>query len=88
MFLGPWGNFYVMTGSSAAALIGLMFVVMTLVTGTERARRREGTANFLTPTVVHFAAALLISAIVEAPWRSLLYPRIVLALAGVYGVVT
>jgi hypothetical protein len=31
--LTPWSNFYIMAGSSAAALTGLMFVVITLVAG-------------------------------------------------------
>ncbi len=87
-FLSPWANFYVMTGSSASALLGLMFVVITLVTGAERIRRsHEGTASFSTPTVVHFSVALLVSAIINAPWHSLLYPSIVLGLAGFCGVV-
>ena len=77
-----------MTGSSAAALIGLMFVVITLVTGADRGRRsHEGTAAFSTPTVVHFGGALLVSAIVNAPWLSLLYAAIALGLAGLYGVI-
>ena len=76
-----------MTGSAAAALIGLMFVVITLVTGAQQGRSREGTAVFSTPTVVHFGTALLVSAIVSAPWRSLLYPCIVLGLGALYGVV-
>ncbi len=29
--LAPWGNFYVIVGSSAAALIGIQFVVIALV---------------------------------------------------------
>jgi len=29
--LGTWQNFYVIVGSSAGALIGLQFVVMTLI---------------------------------------------------------
>ena len=36
--LAPWQNFYVIIGSAAAALTGLMFVVITLIMGT-RARR-------------------------------------------------
>ncbi len=84
--LTSWANFYVMTGSSSAALIGLMFVVITLVTGTERARRsHEGTANFSTPTVVHFAGVLLLSAIISAPWHAAVYPCVILALAGLFG---
>ncbi|MBV9232567.1 MAG: hypothetical protein JO030_00880, partial [Candidatus Eremiobacteraeota bacterium] len=37
--LAHWANFYVMIGSSAAALTGLMFVVITLVTNMEREAR-------------------------------------------------
>jgi hypothetical protein len=85
--LVPWSTFYIMTGSSAAALTGLMFVVITLVTGVERLRRApDGISTFSTPTVVHFCAALLVSAILSAPWRSLVHPAVLLGLAGVYGV--
>jgi hypothetical protein len=86
--LTPWSSFYVMAGSSAAALTGLMFVVITLVTGTERARRgRDGISTFSTPTVMHFCVALLVSAILCAPWHSLIYPGVLMALAGLYEVV-
>jgi len=82
-----WENFYVIIGSSAAALTGLVFVVITIVTGSDRApRSHEGTAVFTTPTVVHFGGALLASAVLSIPWPSLLYAAIVLALAGLYGV--
>jgi hypothetical protein len=87
-FLGPWSSFYIMTGSSAASLTGLMFVVITLVMGTERIRRNpDGISTFSTPTVVHFGAALLVSAILIAPWRSMLWPATLLGLAGLCGVV-
>ena len=86
--LTPWSNFYIMTGSSAAALTGLMFVVITLVTGVERVRRSpDGISTFSTPTVAHFGAVLLVSAILNAPWRSLEYPAALLGLAGLYGIV-
>jgi hypothetical protein len=86
--LTPWLSFYVMAGSSAAALTGLMFVVTTLVAGSERRRRsRDGISTFSTPTVVHFCAALLVSAILSAPWRSLLAPATLLGLGGLYGVI-
>jgi hypothetical protein len=80
-FLTPWANFYIMTGSAAAALVGLMFVVITLVTGEERTLKNpDGIATFSTPTVLHFGTALLVSAILSAPWRSLDGPS---ALVGV-----
>jgi hypothetical protein len=87
-FLAAWSNFYVMTGTSAAALTGLMFVVITLVRGVERVSRNpDGIAAFSTPTVMHFCAALLVAAILIAPWRSLVYASVLLAIAGLYGIV-
>ncbi|MBV8117920.1 MAG: hypothetical protein JOZ01_08060, partial [Candidatus Eremiobacteraeota bacterium] len=72
--LVPWGSFYVMTGSSAAALTGLMFVVITLVMGTQRlTQSRDGVSTFSTPTVVHFCSALFVSALLAAPWHALTY---------------
>jgi hypothetical protein len=85
--LAAWSNFYVIIGSSAAALTGLMFVVITLVAGRPRATTEDGLATFSTPTVVHFCAALLVSAILAAPWRSLVYPAVLLGITGLYGVV-
>jgi hypothetical protein len=86
--LTPWSNFYIMTGSSASALTGLMFVVITLVTNVERTRRSsDGISTFSTPTVVHFSAVLLASALLCAPWRSLIHPATLLGLAGLSGVV-
>ena len=87
-FLTAWSSFYVMTGSSAAALIGLMFIVITLVTGTERLRRApDGIATFSTPTVMHFCAAFFVSAVLSAPWRSLIQPGVLIGIAGLSGLV-
>lgn len=87
--LAPWSNFYIMAGSSAAGLTGLMFVVITLVTGEIRSQPQsgDGIAAFSTPTVVHFGAALFVSAMLSAPWPKLVYPGALLALAGITGIV-
>src|SRR5947209_10240595 len=75
--LTSWGNFYVIIGSAAAALTGLMFVVVTLIAGS-RVERSSGTIGaFGTPTVVHFCAALLIAAILSAPWEALWHVSLV-----------
>jgi hypothetical protein len=85
--LTAWSSFYVMTGSSAAALTGLMFVVITLVTPRERTEETHaGISTFSTPIVMHFAAALLISAVLSAPWRSLVHAGVAAALIGLWGV--
>ena len=85
--LASWQNFYVIIGSAAAALTGLMFVVITLVMGT-RARRSSGTLGaFGTPNVVHFGIALLVAAILSAPWLALWNAGLLLGLTGVGGVI-
>jgi hypothetical protein len=64
-----WESFYVIVGSSAAALTGLQFVVIVL--GAEREVGSDHTTRaFGTPTVVHFSAVLLVSAMLSAPWRA------------------
>lgn len=65
-----WENFYVIVGSSAGALIGLQFVVITLIADMRITRGNAQVGDtFATPTVVHFAVALLLSAVVSAPWN-------------------
>lgn len=85
--LTDWASFYVIVGSSAAALTGLQFVVMALVSET-RARRNMSTISaFGTPTVVHFCAVLLVSATLCAPWQALSGAAYFLGLYGIAGVV-
>jgi hypothetical protein len=67
--LNGWENFYVIVGSSAGALIGLQFVVLTLIAGRPVARgEAQAGAAFSTPSVVHFGIVPLLSAIISAPW--------------------
>jgi hypothetical protein len=82
--LTRWANFYVITGSAAAALTGLQFVVITL--GAERNRGNADTNRaFGTPTIVHFCTVLLIAALLNAPWPSLAGVAFVLGLCAVAG---
>jgi hypothetical protein len=82
--LSGWDNYYVIVGSSAGALIGLQFVVMTLITEMRRTTPRQISA-FGTPTVIHFTAALLIAAVMSAPWESLAGLRAILGGFGILG---
>jgi hypothetical protein len=85
-FLRQWTDFYVIVGSSAGALTGLQFVVIALISEAQAARSLLEIRAFGTPTVVHFCVALLISAIVCAPWHSLSAPAICLGICGAGGV--
>ena len=86
--LAAWQNFYVIIGSAAATLTGLVFVVITLIA---QVRVRvsspsDGIAVFSTPNVVHFGAALLVAAILSAPWQALWNAGLLLGLCGLFGV--
>jgi len=86
--LEAWANFYVIVGSSAGALTGLQFVVLTLIAQSAVVgRSRESIAAFGSPNVVHFCAALLVAAILSAPWNSLARPGALVAVCGVAGIV-
>jgi hypothetical protein len=84
--LALWEGFYVIIGTTAGALIGLQFVVLTLISESGRIRGTGETLSaFGTPNVVHFCAALLVSAIMAAPWPGLGPTEIALELCGVAG---
>src|SRR5881275_2255618 len=78
-------NFYVIIGSSAAALTGLQFVVVVL--GAEARSLGPEVGAFGTPTVVHFCAVLLMSAILSVPWRAVSNAGLALGAVGVAGIV-
>ena len=83
-----WESFYVIVGSTAGALIGLQFVVLTLVSEAGMMRgSSESMSAFSSPNVVHFCAALLVSAIFSAPWHGLGPPRVAVAIVGACGFV-
>ena len=83
--LSTWQSFYVIVGSSAAALIGIQFVVITLIANMRQRTTADSISAFATPTVVHFAAALLVSAIMSVPWPSLFPTSIALVMCGFGG---
>ena len=86
--LAGWENFYVIVGSSAGALIGLQFVVITLISQMPTVRDLErGSSAFATPTIVHFASALLLSAVISAPWHGLTGPATLWGGLGLFGIV-
>lgn len=85
--LGEWNNFYVIVGSSAGALIGLQFVVMTLVANKQIETSEAAGGALATPTVVHFGAVLLLSALVSAPWRGFAAAAVLWGLVGLCGVI-
>jgi hypothetical protein len=86
--LAGWENFYVIVGSSAGALIGLQFVVMTLIAQMPASGSDEQAgAAFGTPNVVHFCVVLLLSTLVSAPWQGVAIVAVLWGILGIVGVV-
>src|SRR5437773_974305 len=85
MLFPAWETFYIVLGSAAGALTGLMFVVVALIAdagfGTE-----DSVHAFATPTVVHFSGVLVLSMILVVPWAAVLQLTVALAVFGAAGV--
>ena len=84
MFHG-WDNFYFLLGSAAAGLIGLLFVVVTLTAGFDHAQASRGAKLYMTPTALHFAAVLSVSAVALAPALPIGATAAIFALIGLLG---
>jgi hypothetical protein len=85
--LAKWSNFYVIVGSAAGALIGLQFVVLTLIANRPSHGSEEAGAAFGSPTVVHFGVVLFLSALLNAPWQTITTAAVVWGVLGLGGVV-
>jgi hypothetical protein len=82
--LNSWQNFYMLVGTAAATLTGLMFVVTTLIAGIDARLSilNAAVSAFNTPTVVQFGAVLLLAGILSAPWQTYTSLRLLLGLVG------
>jgi hypothetical protein len=84
LFLSQWQNFFMIMGTAAATLTGLMFVVTTLIAGIDAqlSTLNAGVSAYNTPIVVQFATVLLLAGIFSAPWQTLSSLSLLLGLVG------
>jgi hypothetical protein len=88
--LSAWANFYGVVGTAAGSLVGLTFVVISLIAGRSGRAARPSLSNgglgaYNTPTVVHFSVALIAGAMLSAPWPVLTPVALLLGLGGLGG---
>jgi hypothetical protein len=62
-----WDNLYMLTGTSAGTLIGLIFVVVSLGSSRPKKGDEERTRIFVTPALIEFTSILLVSLATLAP---------------------
>ena len=80
-----WENFYVIVGSSGGAMIGLQFIVITLIAEMRKRTSIDSIRAFGTSTIMHLGGAFLVSAIMSAPWPSIYTLSIALSICGLTG---
>jgi len=85
--LAEWDSFYVIVGSAAGALVGLQFVVMTLMAQTPAMGSQDVSLAFGAPTIVHLTTPLFLAALIRAPWPSLLPMAALWGLIGIGGTI-
>jgi hypothetical protein len=85
--LAEWDSFYLIVGGAAGALIGLQFVVMTLISERPQLRSSDAGSAFATPNIVHFGTAFLLSALMRVPWKTVIPFAVAWALVGVVGII-
>jgi hypothetical protein len=83
--LPAWQTFYVITGSAAAALTGLMFVVIALNTRATIDNLEGGVQAFGTPIVLHFCAVLLLAAVASMPHQTVTSLAVCVGITGACG---
>lgn len=67
MLFENWHEFYLLAGSAAAVLIGLIFVVVTLMSDRPRSSVLAGSRLYMGPVVLHVSFVLALSAAALAP---------------------
>jgi hypothetical protein len=65
--LASWHDFYLLIGTGAFTLIGLMFVAVTFGAHLLNEKNMETARAFLDPTVVHFVQVLVIASLALIP---------------------
>jgi hypothetical protein len=85
--LREWHDFYTLVGTASATLVGLMFVAASIGAHVFNEQHRAAMGAFISPTVVHFSAALFICILAMIPAQTFVSLDVLLALGGVAGCV-
>ncbi|MDB5454285.1 MAG: hypothetical protein JWO33_2863 [Caulobacteraceae bacterium] len=84
MFEG-WEDFYLLVGSAAGALIGLLFVVVSLTSRMDRSSALRGVRVYMSPLLCTLALVLVMSGLAMVPELSRQEAAVVTTAAAVIG---
>src|SRR5260370_20800454 len=80
-----WHDFYMLLGSSSAALVALLFVAVSIGASFLTPERSIATSTFMSPAVFHFATILLLSLVALVPSHTTASLAVGIALVAVAG---
>jgi hypothetical protein len=81
--VAAWHDFFMLTGTVAATLAGLVFVSVSLGAGVKVERTRGDLDAWVTPSLVHFIIVLVISAAALAPLEVATFAYLALGLLAI-----
>jgi len=82
-----WGEFYLMAGSAAAVLIGLIFVVVSLLQDRSRSSVLTGSQLYMGPIVIMVSFALVLSASALTPSMDAKHFAMIAGVIAIWGIV-
>jgi len=85
--LTTWSDFFTLTGTAGATLLGLLFVVVTLGTDLSTSRKLDVARASMTPALYSFTGVLLQSMVVQVPWRSYWPSGVIFVVMGIVGII-
>ncbi len=80
--LHDWQNFYMLTGTAAATLVGLLFVAISIGSNLPVKQARDSLRTFVNPILNYYSQALLVSCLALMPLQSSLILGGVLLVLG------
>jgi len=83
--LTQWHNFYALIGGASATLVALIFVAASIGAEVFTRKGQAGIRSFLSPTVVHFTAILVICLLASMPTATWVLLGALLACVGAIG---
>jgi hypothetical protein len=81
-----WYDFYLLVGTASATLVGLMFVSASIGAHVFKEENRAAVQAFISPTVMHFSAALFACILAVMPAQTWLTLAGLLAVSGLAGI--
>ena len=83
--LAAWRDFYMLIGTASATLVALMFVAASIGAGVFTRKHQVGIRSFLSPTVVHFTAILVVCLFAIIPIQTWFTMAALLVCSGAIG---